>query len=404
MNNEEQKNNCPQCGNILTTEGKCPNCGYIKPIESNNTNEIKEEPPKKGGIGKAILRIVLFNIITLAVVFVVLALIYYGGGEANKPVYFLAIIITLAYFVYRIFYKVRGLINKIKLAKTVVDDPKGAVECLKLGIKEHKKAIVVVIILVILYFIPVIFPNEENKKNILTKSSIEEKVIFYNGNITIMQKNISFNEDNVKISLGITSTDGNELTCHQLSNPRVNKYLLNYNFATTEFDKKTGDCIITINKEQLDKYEIEDIYMIDLWLNNNIVTIKTNSSKTKNDKALYVKEDDYKIYENDYFSLYFTTGEGGEFNIFVESKIKEDYTLQINNIDMEGFNPNGHFGTELYDYTIYKNTQGYDQCSDSLSYFKAKYIIYDKDQNVIAEDTIDKEFDKPLLVGNCEDS
>ncbi len=439
MNEDNQTRECLKCGAKLTTTGYCLRCGYDNSnseidnaasqvnstpqysndnvmnnestqisvskqvqVETNKEDTMTEiekeiaEQQRKRNIKSVIFS--LLNVLFIAGPVANFAGVWvlFGALSGDKFKYSFVTIACLVYVIisYIIFlFSVINLFTKDKLNKIL--------------------KVLAIILIGFHLFGPSISKKIEKKKyvNNLSKVKIEEKYVFENEKQKVKQKDITFDGTYAKVRFSVEQKDGKEYNCNN-SNPkyRVNGFYLTalsdlYTKSNIAKDEATGDCVLSISYNDLKKYNIKEIYSIDIWINRYIVNIKTDSSKTSNKGDIKAIENEKNLlHENEYFKMYYDPQDTNYIQVYFVSKIKEDYTLDLRKEDFDTpglLNDVGYYGISLYDYTITKITYSLKECQDNMKYLKAVYEIYTNGIDKI-EGTIDEKYPDYKYKNKCK--
>ena len=113
------------------------------------------------------------------------------------------------------------------------------------------------------------------------------------------------------------------------------------------------------------------------------------------------------LYENKYFKIVFNQNlksTVGESDIIIESLTQEKYIVTFTDMDYdtEGYMSDSSLVADLSDYTISSEKIHFNRCKNNLSFIKGKYKITDQaNHNEIESGTIDKKFERPLVILIC---
>jgi len=390
MNNNDPNIFCPRCGNKLLSYKNCSNCGYILEI-SNSSQVVNGIYNKRRGTLKKSTTFVIISVVNIFILIPIVVLVFvmsvfYGALTNNVDLYPIISPIIFGYLFASVVSLISSIINVFKKGKILK-------KCLST--------------IVISFFIGCLMPLIIDNLNIsfksldMNKSQIEEKEIFSDTYFKVKQKSLDYDKDYVKLKFKVNELSNYNFQCNSISKVRINKYY--FHKLSLDTDQNTGDCILYMDYSYLNRYNIKDIYLIDLWLpspSDNIVSFKTDSKKHDNGNDIAFKSLDANIlYENQYFKVFINPDYKYNIELYVESKIKDDYELEFTNedIDTYGYQNVDNLSTTLYDYTIFQNVYTYHPCRENLSYYNAHYKILDKYKNIVYEGEINQKYDKPFV-------
>lgn len=392
---------CPKCGNKITGGNNCLRCGYVK-----NSESIKEEiviSEEKSNIKQDVINtfymFALSNIlggVPTVMMFGSIWLMF--GAFGDKSTYYgVLIIIAIYLFVSAIAYFIllskRG---KDAFRKTKYD-----------------KYIIIAAIVISIFSHLTKGNNSNTKENQIISNNkehsiMEEKLVYEDQHSRVKQMGIDYSKDGVKVSFTVDSFD-NKYNCNKYDETvvRVNRYMLRY-AASTITNDTNGICYFVLFNNKLSDFHIRDIYKVDIWLDldgdskQEIVTFESNSTKTDNAGDFeFLSDNKYRIYENNYFAVYYDPNFNNAINLLYISKIEDNYTLYIENEDADTFGNEGYASNKepipLYDYTVARRSFNYNPVIDNFSYYKADFKIVDEDSNIIKEGSINANFSKALV-------
>ena len=347
----------------------------------NNVNIEPVEKPKQSLIALVYLAL---SIIAFAGAVMVLPIVgggwlLLGGLSGNNIRYYSVLAVIAGMFITCLVFFLTGI--RVKKAN---------------GKKIISSILIVILTYAVCVGIPSIIENLSNKGTFDYKHnevSMSEKIIYSGDKYTIYQRGIKYENKYLEVTYKVEDKDGSDYSCFNLDVIVNNYYLGNHSSYKTS---NNNECHFIIQKWALERYDIHEVNNIDVWMHLpnysknarnefKIIRFKTDSNNEENE----VKKYDNKVYENDYFTMYFNKSK--QYAIYV-SKTARDLKVEFQGEKPILLNTSDNIEKDvrLYNYAVTRKDykQGlYDPVK--INSYKTNYEIRDNYGSIVSKGTID---------------